>query len=62
MKLTLEFDAIEEKEEYENAINGTKYKAFIDDLRNWLRNKRKYEDAETVKIDDLETWIYGELG
>lgn len=61
MKLILEFDGISEREEHDDAINGTKYKCIIDDLFNYLRTKRKYEDKTSIKIAELEEWLRLEL-
>jgi hypothetical protein len=46
----------EEKEEYELAFNGAKYKYAIDELDNWLRNILKYNDGniEKAKIKVLQ--------
>jgi len=41
-KLKLEFDTIEEQEDYYNAINGDKYRYLLQDLDNWLRDITKY--------------------
>ena len=61
MKLILEFDAIEEKELYEDALNSSKYRGIIDDILLWLRNKRKHMDLETVTIKEIEDLIRNEL-
>ena len=47
MKVTLEFDGHDEREEYENAINGGKYKGQIEDMWQHLfhpRHKHGYDD------------------
>jgi len=41
-KLKLEFDTIEEQEDYYNAINGGSYRYLLQDLDNWLRDITKY--------------------
>jgi len=41
-KLKLEFDTIEEQEEYYNAINGSSYRYLLQDLDNWLRDVTKH--------------------
>ena len=41
-KITLEFDAIEEAQEVQNAINGSKWRALVWDLDQKLRRTTKY--------------------
>ena len=49
MKVTLEFDGHEEREDYEDALNGSKYKSQVEDVWQHLfrpRHKHGYNDAE----------------
>ena len=39
MKVLIEFDGNEEQEEYQNALNGWKYKAIVSDIRQMIRSK-----------------------
>ena len=50
-KITLEFDAIEEAQEVQNAINGGKWKALVWDLDQKLRQTTKY-GASVVSYGD----------
>ena len=52
MKLTVEFDLWEEREEFEHWYKGVEYRAAIDEFRNWMRGKRKHENG----FDDEEAW------
>lgn len=61
MKAKLIFQLPEEQDEYNDAINGTKYRVILDELRNFLRTKRKYENQESIKIEELQDFIYKEL-
>lgn len=54
MKATLEFDMIEEREQFNDAVNGTAYSSVVDELFKWLRNLDKYSDRETVLIEEVE--------
>jgi hypothetical protein len=53
MKGTLVFTLPEEREEFELAQNGWKYKAALEDLSAWLRSKYKYENKETLTIEEI---------
>lgn len=73
MKATLEFNLPEEIEEYQDAMNGTKYKIQIDDVWNKIfrpRHKHGYkneeinnllESDEAQKLMDLLEEIYLEI-
>lgn len=45
-RVYLKFDLPEEREEYELAYNGAKYKYALDDLDDWLRAQIKYDDGD----------------
>lgn len=56
-KATLSFNLPEEREEYEDAINGTKYKIQIDDTWNALFRpyyKHGYSDPEINELLEKE--------
>lgn len=57
MKAILEFNLPEDREEFELAQNGWKYKSVVDALFSWLRAKYKYEDVETLTIDEIREKI-----
>lgn len=44
MKATLTFNLPKEKDEFEIAVDATKYFSSIFDIVQWFRNKLKYED------------------
>jgi cupin superfamily acireductone dioxygenase involved in methionine salvage len=48
----LEFQLPEEREEFELAQNGHKYKFALNDFDNWLRGLAKYEDKDVVSINE----------
>lgn len=50
MKITMEFNLPEEKEDFENAKNGNAYYAILHGLTEWLRRQHKY-DAGEVAVD-----------
>jgi hypothetical protein len=49
-KVILEFDPIEDREEMESAINGSKWKMLVWDLDQHLRSELKYNDTITGDI------------
>jgi|DEB19_MinimDraft_3_1074340.scaffolds.fasta_scaffold05132_6 ubiquinone biosynthesis protein UbiJ len=59
-KITLEFDAIEEAQEVQTAINGSKWKALVWDLDQKLRQTTKYRASaitEGKEARDIEVEI-----
>jgi len=61
MKAILEFDIPTEQDEFDCAINGTRYKGIIDELFNLLRNKKKYENKKSIPITELQEWLRAEM-
>lgn len=61
MKVILEFDGIEEQEEYQNALNGWKYRAVVNDIREMIRSKEKYTEEETISLDELRQYLFDKL-
>lgn len=61
MKVTLEFDGNEEQEEYQNALNGWKYRAIVNDIREMIRSKEKYTEEETISLDELRQYLFDKL-
>ena len=61
MKVTLEFDGNEEQEEYQNALNGWKYRAVVNDIREMIRSKEKYTEEETISLDELRQYLFDKL-
>lgn len=57
MKVILEFDGVEEQEQYNNALNGWKYRAIIYDITQMIRSKDKYMNEETISLDELRLYI-----
>ena len=63
-KITLEFDAIEEAQEVQNAINGSKWRALVWDLDQKLRQTTKYsasaitenEEASEIEVQVAESY------
>ena len=51
-QITITFDAIEEKQEALDAINVHEYKAKIDEVLEFIRSKKKYDEnvsEETIR-------------
>jgi len=61
MKVILEFDGSEEQEEYQNALNGWKYRAIVNDIREMIRSKEKYSEEETISLDELRQYLFDKL-
>lgn len=40
----LKFDLIEERDDFENAVNGGRFRSCLWDIDQWLRSKIKYEN------------------
>lgn len=57
MKHVISFQLPEEKEDLESAMNGWKYKIILETVFSKLRHKSKYENKETMKIDDIRKMI-----
>lgn len=51
MKAYLVFKLPQENEEYENAVNGIKYRIVLEDLDDFFRSKVKYENKNYVRCD-----------
>lgn len=56
-KVHLEFDIPQEREEFESAWQGADYRGVIDNLFEWLRQLSKYENRESVAIDEVREKI-----
>jgi hypothetical protein len=61
MKIILEFDGSEEQEEYRTALDGWKYRAILNDIREMIRSKEKYLDEETITVDELRQYLVDKL-
>lgn len=60
-KATLKFIFPEERSEFNDAIQGTKWKLIVLDITGHLRNMIKYEDhpKEVLdKLEELRTYIF----
>jgi len=61
MKATLEFNLPEENEEHFDALNGSKWRALLQDLDNELRLKMKHGELseEAYKAYEyIRNWIH----
>jgi len=56
-KVILEFNLPEDKEELYYNQHGFDYSIVIEDLLDWLRTKTKYEDQDTIQIDEVRSKI-----
>jgi hypothetical protein len=61
MKVILEFNGIEEQEEYQNALNGWRYRAIVNDIRQMIRSKEKYTEEETISLVELRQYLVDKL-
>jgi hypothetical protein len=61
MKVTLEFDGIEEQEEYRTALDGWKYRAILYDIKEMIRSKDKYTDEESISLDELRQYLVDKI-
>jgi hypothetical protein len=58
MKVTLEFTLPEQTDEYISAMDGAKLSAVVSETLSWLRQKSKYENFETLPVDEVRQKIY----
>jgi len=61
MIATLTFNLPEDREEYELAVNGSKYYCAASDFSNYLRHKLKYielEEREQVIFEEVRKKFY----
>lgn len=61
MKVILEFNGLEEIEEYQNAINGWKYKSILNDIREMIRSKEKYTEEGSISLPELRQYLFDKL-
>lgn len=54
MKITLEFDLLEEEYAFECALNGNKYRAALEDFSNYLRSEYKHKVLSEEKSKYIE--------
>lgn len=57
MKVSLEFNLPEDKEDFELAYNGHKYKFIIDDIWQELRRLSKYTETESLNLEEIRDMI-----
>lgn len=58
MKGVLVFKLPEESDDFETSCSAGKLKCALDDIREFLRRKRKYEDVDTISIEAMEKEFY----
>jgi hypothetical protein len=56
----LKFKLPEEREEFDLALRAGRAEIVIENLFNWIRQKRKYEDKETVSLEQLHLFLVKE--
>jgi len=56
-RAALYFKLPEEQDEHMSAVNGASYKFCIQDLDEKLRRLMKYEDAQSISIDEVRKMI-----
>lgn len=62
MKAKLIFNLPDESVEFEQAVNGAKWPVAIWNFDQTLRKKYKYEDNETINIQEVRDLLRVELG
>ena len=58
MKAILRFDLPEDEQDLYYAQHGVDYCLVLEDLNIWLRTKYKYEQQETIKIEEVRTKLH----
>ena len=53
MKATLEFTLPEDQEEFTHATNGVAYFSALQEMRMWLRGKRKASEDSFINLEDV---------
>ena len=61
MRATFTFNLPDEQEEYTDSLNGSKYISVLMEVLDILRKMRKYQDVETLPIEEIERLIYAEI-
>ena len=54
MKAVLKFNLPEENHEFTNAVNGAKMKSILWDLKEYFRDRLKYEELDEVQGRTIE--------
>ncbi len=57
-KIILSGDYYENKEEMHNIVNLNKYPIFLEDVENYLRQLDKYDDRDSIPIEELVEKYY----
>lgn len=57
-KVILEYNLPEESEEYELAMNGSKYHSILWELQNYARTLRKYDERKVLPKEEIVNKIY----
>jgi len=52
-KITFEFNLPEEDSEFEACANARQLANILWDLDQWLRSEQKYNERETIPVDEL---------
>ena len=53
MKAILEFQLPEDRENFEIAQDGWRWRRIVEELWEWARRKQKYEDQTTIEVEIL---------
>lgn len=61
MKSILEFNLPEDKDDFDMAVKAPNYYNALWDLSNKIRGLDKYEDKESITIDELRKLFYDTL-
>jgi hypothetical protein len=57
-KATITFNLPEESHEHLMTINAGKYFGVLWDLNEWLRDQSKYQNRETIPVDEVREQLY----
>ena len=61
MKAILEFNLPEENTEHRLALDAGKWMVVCHNLAQWLRSAAKYENRETIKVEEARARLYEEM-
>ncbi len=64
MKSTLEFDLLEEREELNDALNGTKYRLVVEATLNLIRHKLEHDclvEYQDKLLEEIRDFINEEI-
>ena len=58
MKAILEFNLPDENFNYMNAVFASNWRQVVNELDDWLRNEKKYQDNDIIATSDVRSKIF----